>query len=174
MQIHHEREEALRGRMIEAADEFTRKAIEALNSLSRLVEVLQPEDLTLDDSNGIDYEDVKAMADRAFAAPAAEARQLVDETRIRLARVHLLFGSESDAGRQASELIGQMSFGVTIFDDEPGIPAVELGRRQLDRSRTGYEHFSREVRRAIRRPAIPAEDEAGDSKDGQAAEPEPF
>src|SRR3954447_9481717 len=46
-------------------DEFTRKAIEVLNSIARLVDVLQPEDLTMDVGDVEGYPEIKAMADEA-------------------------------------------------------------------------------------------------------------
>jgi hypothetical protein len=151
MRIRHEREEALRARMIEAADEFIRRSIEALNALHRLVHVVEPDDL---DINEEIFDEIKSHADEVFAAPLAESRPLVDETRVHLARVHLLFGSRTETGRAALSLVSNMSFVLQVVGEEPGIVDVNLARRTLNKAQAAYDEFALLARVALRRPDL--------------------
>jgi hypothetical protein len=147
MRIRHEREEALRARMIEAADEFITRSIDALNALHRLVHVVEPEDLDIDEGM---YNEIKSEADSVFETPLADAQPRVDETRVHLARVHLLFGNKTTSGGAASSLVANIAHVWAVIGDEPGIPDVSLARRTLDDAYRAYDDFTTAARDAIR------------------------
>lgn len=75
MRINFEREESLRGRMLDAADDFSASATRASNALHRAVNLVPEEDL-LDENGLVDYgsDDVERLR-----SSVDEARILVDE-----------------------------------------------------------------------------------------------
>jgi hypothetical protein len=100
------------------------------------------------------FREAKRHADVVFEEPLAQAEPLVDETRVHLARVHLLFGSQTDTGRAASSLVSNMSHVVQVVGDEPGIVDVNLAREPPRDADVAYDHFTVHARRAVKRPDL--------------------
>src|SRR3954465_12262063 len=105
MRINFEREESLRSRMLDAADEFSASATRAQNALHHVLNVV-PEDDLRDENGNIDYTGDQA---RKLQEAIDAARPLIDEARAHYARVTLLFGTVTAAGRAALSLIANLS-----------------------------------------------------------------
>jgi hypothetical protein len=100
--ISHERGAELRGRMLDAADEFSTQVVAALhvarNSFGEIL-MLAGEGAHYVESDPI-WPEIKEAIDRV--------RLAVNEAQARQARVHLLFGHESAAGLAAAEIITRL------------------------------------------------------------------
>jgi hypothetical protein len=146
MRINFEREESLRGRMLDAADDYSSSATRATNALHRAVNLVSEEDL-LAEEGGIDYDSEEASRLRAAVD---EARVLVDEARAHFARTQLLFGADTPAGRAAFSLIAKMSHVVQAVGD------LEVGYAKgvFPDVPRAHDTFIREARRALLTPSL--------------------
>jgi hypothetical protein len=147
MRINFEREESLRSRMLDAADEFSASATRAQNALHHALNVVPEEDLR-DENGNIDYDGDEA---RKLREANNAARPLVDEARAHYARVTLLFGTLTPAGRAAFSLIANLSHTLEVADDFELYYARDSVFKGISRS---HELFTREARRAVLQPSL--------------------
>lgn len=161
MRINFEREESLRSRMLDAADDFSASVTRASNALHRVLHVV-PEDDLRDEQGLIDY--TAAEVDKLQKAIDA-ARPLVDEARAHFTRVRLLFGTGTPAGRAALSLIASLSHILQVVDD------FELGyaQRVFGEAQRAHELFTREARRSVLQPSLHDPEEAPTSEDDTAS-----
>ncbi len=141
LQIRHEREDQLRGRMVDAADDFATGVRQARTAL-------------LHAQNAIH----EGQAQQRMQS-LAEGARLIDEASARLARVHLLFGNGSTAGESGTVAVSLMSSLLDELKEE----TVDTMHRSHDwgRLRDVLSLFNRAALRSIRNPSAAS----------QAAEP---
>jgi hypothetical protein len=95
--ISHERGAELRTHMLNAADEFSTQTIAALQSVRNAAgEILKDQTELLDDHTGWFIDEIQPYLDGA--------NDSVDDALSKLARVHLLFGDDSEAGIAATDV----------------------------------------------------------------------
>jgi hypothetical protein len=145
MRINYDREESLRTRMLSAADDFSLRATQAANVLYRAVHLVAPEDL-LDEEGNYEPDEAARLRDAA-----EEVRPVIDETRVYLPRVQLLFGLRSPAGTAALQLMGNLGHVAQVLEDEPD---VDYMRGVFDKATEANAVFMREARRALVRPSL--------------------
>lgn len=162
MRINFEREESLRSRMLDAADEFSASATRAQNALHFVLNVV-PEDDLRDENGNIDYTAVEA---EKLQQAIDVARPLIDEARAHYTRVTLLFGTVTPAGKAALSLIGDLGHTLQVVDDFEIDYAQSNVFRNVSRS---HELFTREARRAVLRPTLRDPEDAPTLEEEQAA-----
>jgi hypothetical protein len=113
--IRHERAEAWRSRLLDAADDFATGVLQALMKLERMSGWIA----FSDDS---DY----GYLTTAQAEGMKEADALIAEARARLARIHLLFGSASVAGSWATELVEKLREASKALWHDPEMGGVDV------------------------------------------------
>jgi hypothetical protein len=151
MRMSFEREESLRGRMLDAADDYSSSVSRASNALHRTIHLLEPEDLRFE--NGLfDQAEIARLN-----ASCDEARPLVDEARNHFARTQLLFGADTPAGRAALSLISKLSMIVVVTHDDADL---ESAREIFNESTLAHRTFTLEARRALLRPSLHDPDDA--------------
>lgn len=146
MRINFEREESLRGRMLDAADDYSASATRAANALHRALHVV-PEDGLLDEHRRRDPDSEEA---KKLLTAIDEARPGVDEARANFTRVQLLVGPTSAAGKAALELIGKLTHVLQVLDDLE----VEYAQGVFDEFGEANWTFMREARRALLSPSL--------------------
>jgi hypothetical protein len=110
--ISHERASELRAHMLNAADEFSTGAISALMQIRTAAGEVKKDTVPLDDPNSAWWRaDIKEHFDAANAA--------VDGALAKQARVHLLFGDQSDAGIAAAGVTSQLGGMVMAVEHRP-------------------------------------------------------
>jgi hypothetical protein len=148
MRIEHEREESLRTRMLNAADDYSLRATYAANALHKLVNVVEPEDVETE-AGDLD-EVVDELA--AIKDGCDEARPVVDEARSQLPRVQLLFGADSASGQAALRLISNLTHVIEVLETLP--PDIDFARAVFRQATEAHAVFTREARRALLRPSL--------------------
>lgn len=152
-QISHEREENLRVRMLDAADNFSLAIGHALNKLHEAVELVPEEDL-LDEDGQIDSTSSEALL---VIQASRELIPLIDEVRTTLPRVHLLYGSDSATGRAAVSAVGHITTATRALNEEL---VVNFAQDEFWEAAKAHEAFTREARRALQRPSLDDPDES--------------
>lgn len=151
MRINFEREESLRSRMLDAADDYSASVSRAANALHRALNVV-PEDDLRDENGLLDTESVEAVE---LQVAIDKARPLMDEARAHWTRVTLLFGTVTPAGKAALRLISNLSLTLTVLDDFE----VDHAQGVFEDVGRSHETFARDARRAVLRPSL--QDPAG-------------
>jgi hypothetical protein len=148
-QLRHQEEEQMRTLMLAAADDFATGILQAQLALQ---EVVNPGEM--------------AMALVLFKKKA-EIKQRVDESFARLARVMLLFGDNTPAGKAARR--AAESQGAVLANLEEGEEADELQASIDFRNGAGYlAIFVAEARKAARKPLDDLTEAPEDSGKGPA------
>lgn len=147
MRINFEREESLRARMLDAADDYSSSATRAKNALHRAIHLVPADDL-LDENGQIDANSEDAAELRAAID---EARPVVDKARAHFTRVQLLYGTNTASGKAALTLISQLSRVLVILDGFE----VDYAESVFDEEvREAHHAFTREARRALLSPSL--------------------
>jgi hypothetical protein len=143
--IKHERAEAWRSRLLDAADDFATGALEALMKLERM------QDWLGFSHGGDDHGLSKPQADAL-----READALVALARARLARVHLLFGSKSPSGTSAGALVDHLRSLSKAFWGDPEGGGIEWNDAEaaLNAARASLDSFQEAARMAAWDAAI--------------------
>jgi hypothetical protein len=148
----HERAEAWRDRLVPAADDFATGVVQALlagrdakRAGERALEEARMGEATLPGGVLADVPSVKHAV--------SELERLSDEAHARLARVQLLFGSTSDAGKAADEAVTMLRRATLLFRESPD-PDVEGGNRQINLAHDAHLRFAAAARAAIERGTI--------------------
>lgn len=130
LQIQHDREEQLRGRMITAADDFVTGSLQAQVGLW----------------------EAAAAPDRGstVAENLPEMLRRLAEAHARLARVKLLFGPESGAGQAAEATINSLWGGRDALQRDP--PATGEALQASNRALTDLATFTEKARAALHHP----------------------
>lgn len=147
----HEREEAFRGRQIEAADDLSTGLLQAIIGLSSTYK-------TILDNGFLDTHDPPRFTIRqpptgeipdVITASIQRARELAMEAHARQARVALLFGPVSPADRAATLTLHALNDAIDALEDRP-VP--DLNKNRADRALAGRHHaeFNERVVREIR------------------------
>ena len=146
MRINFEREESLRGRMLDAADDYSASVTRAGNALHRALHLVPSEDLVNEDG------DIELDSEEATTLLAAidETRPIVDEARAHFTRVQLLYGASSAAGKAAFKLIARLSHVLQVLDDLE----VDYAQGVFDEVDEAHYAFTREARRALLSPSL--------------------
>lgn len=133
LQIRHEREDQLRGRMVDAADDFATGMRQARTALLHARDAIHAGNHRL----RLQYLD--------------ESARLIDEASARLARVHLLFGTGSGAGESGTVAISLMS---NLLDGLKEEPEDTMHRsRDWGRLRDALSFFNQAALKSIRNPS---------------------
>jgi hypothetical protein len=121
--------------MVDAADDFSTRVVAAIHATRNAADQINELDAAeafgevLIEGSGNWKPAVKEALQRAGAA--------VDDTQLRSARVHLLFGDESEAGVAATEIITRLRNIELALRDWPHSITQQPGRAQYDRNFEG-------------------------------------
>jgi hypothetical protein len=150
MQSRHERAEAWRDRLVPAADDFATGVLQAILAVRDTIGVVHDkvsdQDLEVDpDKRVVSILDLPEVQESH-----AELARRIDEVHARLARVQLLFGVQSPAGKAAGECILALRRAGRHLSDWPQ-PEWEEATRVLDEVRVLHEAFAEAALAATRR-----------------------
>jgi hypothetical protein len=137
--IRHERAEAWRTRLLDAADDFTTGALQALMKLEYVNDWLWHS-----------HEAGEGYLSEKEAAAMREADGLIQEARSRLARIQLLFGGKSDTGSSATAMIDELRAVSSALWPDPDTSIIEFQRASdaLAGARDALADFVSAARRA--------------------------
>jgi hypothetical protein len=101
LRVSHDRGAELRSRMLDAADGFSTRVVEALQAARHSTNAILAQDEEQLTDNELNWAPEAEEAFATFDRP-------VDDVQARLARVHLLFGQHTPAGEAATEILKQL------------------------------------------------------------------
>jgi hypothetical protein len=131
--------------MLNAADEFSTGAIEALQIARNAAGEIKKDDSPLDDETNWFRQDIKTYLDAA--------NQAVDDVLGKRARLHLLFGDDSDAGIAATGVTSQLRNMLSALEHRPDSirdhEAMSMYSRNFDGTIEQHEKFNRAARAAL-------------------------
>jgi hypothetical protein len=152
-QLQHEREEAWRTRLLEAADNFASGVTQALLVLRNARNAIDRYGSTDDKGNVWLSERISGKRVPEIESAFASAQELIDEAHARFSRVQLLFGRETEVGAIALALVlnlrEAMAEGLAAWP----FPALKKYSDAFETAISQEVDFSRAALEAIRRAA---------------------
>jgi hypothetical protein len=144
--ISHQRAAEFRAHMLNAADDFSTRAIEALQAARNASSEVKKDDSPLDDPEKDWFRaEIQALLDTA--------NQALDDVLARQARVHLLFGSQSPPGIAATGVASQLRNMMSALDHRPDSVRDHEAMSMYSRNFTGtleqHEKFNDAARAAL-------------------------
>jgi hypothetical protein len=136
--VRHERAEAWRARLLDAADDFVTGGLQALKL----------------EANGEWFWLSHMGHNDGLSSPEANAMRtadtLIDEARARLARIHLLYGTASVTGANATQLVGALRDMSKAFWGDPEGGGIQWNEadQALKGARASLDVFSAAARRS--------------------------